>query len=223
MPALEPRGRYPTSQHGAAAEPVVPGAQHQRRAEHKAPRPRQDLAGREPGSSSAPTNLTVFKRCGTDRCRGWPVSRLIDAVYRAASSSSRIPHARSPTASVATLRPTPPGDRRPQRTPASFCAARRQRAGRLQDPKDPKDPKDPGRSRVPPSVPRRWLRYPGGPSSFSHAHCSHVRSLWGVGPRPNELHTPDGESLLELTLSPPRPGKRHLALGQPGTCFCFRL
>lgn len=220
MPALEPRGRYPTSQHGAAAEPVVPGAQHQRRGGAQSAAAASDLVGREPGSRGAPTNLTVFKRCGTDRCRGWPVSRLIDAVNRAASSSSRIPHVRSPTASVASPRPTPPGERRPQRAPASFCAARRQRAGRLQDPKDPKDP---GRWRVPPSVPRRWLRYPGGRSSFSHAHCRHVRSLRGVGPRPNELHTPDGESLLELTLSPSRPGKRHLALGQAGTCFCFRL
>lgn len=173
-----------------------------------------DLAGRESGSRGAPTNLTVFKRCGTDRRRGWPVSRLIDAVHRSASSSSRIDVLRRQSSTYA------PRERRPPRAPASFCPEHRQRAGRLQDPKDPKDP---GRSRVAPSVPRRWPRYPGGRSSCSHTHCSHVRSLRGVGPRPNELYTPDGESLLELTRSPPRPGKRHLALGEPGTCFCFKL
>lgn len=68
-----------------------------------------DLAGRESGSRGAPTNLTVFKRCGTDRRRGWPVSRLIDAVHRSASSSSRIPRARSPRPPSPVLDLRPPG------------------------------------------------------------------------------------------------------------------
>lgn len=59
-----------SASHGAAAataEPVVPAAQHQWRAEHKARRPRQTWQGGNP--AAAAPQLTVFKRCGLTGAR----------------------------------------------------------------------------------------------------------------------------------------------------------
>lgn len=141
-----------------------------------------DPSGREPGCRGGTTNC--FQTVPADSRRGCPQSCLIGAVHRAAFSgipsttTSRGRHVfgrRSPTYA--------PESAARRALKASFRAAIRQSAGR---------PKDPGRSRAPPSALRR--SFPGQCSSFSPAGSSHVHSLRGVDPRPNELHTPDGES-----------------------------
>lgn len=145
-----------------------------------------DRAGREPGCRGGTTNC--FQTVRIDRRRGCPPSCLIGAVHRAAASGISRPHARSPRPRVSVPHLRPGKNSRP-RAGGSFRCTLRQSAGR------PKDPKDPGRHVF------HLLSSGSGPCScscYSSARRNHVRSLRGVGPRPNELHTPDGESPLEF-------------------------
>lgn len=180
-----------------------------------AARPRQTWRGGNP--AAAAPELNCFQTVRTDRRRGCPPRCLIGTVHHAASSG--IPH-------VWSLRPLSPvldlcaREEAPAvRSRAPFRVAHRQSVGR---PEEPKGPKDPGSSQVPPSVPRRGPRFLGRRLSFSPAHCSHVRPLRGVGPRPNELHAADGKSPFEFgavsTTREAPPGlrrSRHM--------FCFGL
>lgn len=170
-----------------------------------------DRAGREPGCRGGTTNC--FQTVRIDRRRGCPPSCLIDAVHRAAASGISRPHARFPPPRVSVphlpatrWRPLSalrsgraPAARRTRRTPAVTCSA--------------SCAPNQVRARAPAILP---------PVAVMFVPCGEsVPDLTNFTLLMVSLH-------LSLALSPSRPVKRHLVLGEPdssaasGGCRCQR-
>lgn len=167
-----------------------------------------DRAGREPGCRGGTTNC--FQTVRTDRHRGCPPTCLIGAVHRAISSGISRPHARSPRPRVSVPHLRPGKGSRPR---AGGLFPRYAQAER----RPPEGPEGPRQVTCSASCARVCARAPAifPPIVIMFVPCGEsVPDLTNFTLLMVSIH-------LSLALSPSRPGKRHLVLGEPGSCCCF--